>query len=67
MTSRTTGTAAAAVCWAVCRPDGVLTWLLLAGAILSEVSATISLKLSEGFTRLVPSVIVVVGYGVSFV
>ena len=35
-------------------------------AVLSEVIATTSLKFSEGFTKLVPSVIVVVGYGVSF-
>jgi small multidrug resistance pump len=45
----------------------VTTWLWLAGAILSEVSATISLKLSDGFTKLVPGVVVVVGYGASFV
>ncbi len=42
-------------------------WLLLAGAILSEVTATISLKLSEGFSKLVPSVIVVVGYVCAFI
>jgi small multidrug resistance pump len=41
-------------------------WLLLAGAILTEVVATISLKLSDGFSRVVPSVVVVVGYLVSF-
>jgi small multidrug resistance pump len=35
-------------------------------AVLSEVTATTALKLSEGFTKLVPSVIVVVGYGLSF-
>ncbi len=35
-------------------------------AILSEVIATTSLKFSEGFTKLVPSLIVVVGYGLSF-
>jgi small multidrug resistance pump len=35
-------------------------------AILSEVIATTSLKFSEGFTRLVPSLIVIVGYGLSF-
>jgi small multidrug resistance pump len=42
-------------------------WLLLAGAILSEVTATISLKLSEGFSKLVPSIIVVVGYACAFI
>jgi small multidrug resistance pump len=35
-------------------------------AVLSEVTATTSLKYSEGFTKLVPSVIVVLGYGASF-
>jgi small multidrug resistance pump len=37
-------------------------WLFLAGAIITEVIATTALKLSEGFTRLVPSIVVVVGY-----
>ncbi len=37
-------------------------WLMLAAAIACEVVATTSLKLSMGFTRLVPSIIVVVGY-----
>lgn len=41
-------------------------WMLLAGAILTEVLATISLKLSDGFSRMAPSVVVVVGYLVSF-
>jgi small multidrug resistance pump len=44
-----------------------MVWVLLAGAILSEVAATISLRLSEGFAKAVPSTIVVVGYLVSFV
>jgi len=44
-----------------------MVWVLLAGAILSEVAATISLRLSEGFTKAVPSTIVVVGYLASFV
>ncbi len=35
-------------------------------AILSEVIATSSLKFSEGFTKLVPSAVVVIGYGLSF-
>ncbi len=41
-------------------------WLLLTVAIVSEVIATSALKASEGFTRLVPSCIVVVGYGIAF-
>ncbi len=35
-------------------------------AILSEVIATTALKLSDDFTKIVPSVIVVIGYGASF-
>ncbi|MEV0437079.1 MULTISPECIES: DMT family transporter [Nocardia] len=43
-----------------------MTLLLLALAIASEVTATVSLKLSEGFTKPVPSVVVVLGYGAAF-
>lgn len=43
-----------------------MAYLLLTLAIASEVIATVSLKLSEGFTRLVPSVVVVVGYLAAF-
>jgi len=42
------------------------TALILFFAILSEVIATTSLKLSDGFTKIVPSLIVVIGYGASF-
>ena len=41
-------------------------WLFLFAAIISEVTATSSLKASAGFTKVIPSVIVVVGYGLSF-
>ncbi len=41
-------------------------WLILGIAIVSEVIATSALKASDGFTRLLPSVIVVVGYGIAF-
>jgi len=44
----------------------VKNFIILFLAILSEVIATTSLKFSEGFTKLVPSLIVVVGYGLSF-
>jgi small multidrug resistance pump len=40
--------------------------LLLALAIVSEVAATLALRSTDGFTRLLPSAIVVVGYGISF-
>ena len=42
-------------------------WFWLAGAILAEVTGTIALRFSEGFSRLVPSVVVVLGYGAAFV
>jgi small multidrug resistance pump len=41
-------------------------WLLLAIAILAEVVGTSALKASAGFSRLVPSVVVVLGYAVAF-
>lgn len=41
-------------------------WLQLLLAIVAEVVATSALKASDGFTRLWPAVIVVLGYSVSF-
>ncbi len=41
-------------------------WLFLFAAIISEVTATSSLKASDGFIKLLPSIIVVVGYALSF-
>lgn len=41
-------------------------WLLLAGAIAAEVVATSSLKLAAGFTRPLPSLVVVAGYVLAF-
>jgi small multidrug resistance pump len=41
-------------------------WLALAIAIVAEVIATTALKASNEFTRLLPSLIVVVGYGTAF-
>ena len=35
-------------------------------AVVSEVTATTALKFSEGFTKLIPSLVVVAGYGLSF-
>ena len=43
-----------------------MTYFYLTIAIIAEVAATSALKASEEFTRLVPSLIVVVGYGVAF-
>lgn len=44
-----------------------MVWVYLGGAILSEVLATISLRLSEGMSKWAPGVVVVVGYLLSFV
>tara|TARA_B100000405_G_scaffold214800_1_gene151752 strand:+ start:69 stop:395 length:327 start_codon:yes stop_codon:yes gene_type:complete len=41
-------------------------WYFLALAILSEVVGTLALKMSNGFSILLPSIIVVVGYSTSF-
>ncbi|GHD47945.1 small multidrug resistance pump [Marinobacter persicus] len=41
-------------------------WLFLALAIIAEVVGTSALKSSEGFTRLGPTTVVVIGYVVAF-
>ena len=41
-------------------------WTFLAMAIFSEVVATSSLKSTEGFTNLIPSIVVLVGYSAAF-
>lgn len=41
-----------------------LSFLLM--SILAEVIATTTLKASEGFSRFWPSLIVIIGYGISF-
>jgi small multidrug resistance pump len=43
-----------------------MNWLYLAIAIVAEVIATSALKASEGFTRPLPSTLVVAGYGTAF-
>ena len=43
-----------------------MSWLYLAIAIVAEVIATSALKAADGFTRLGPSAVVVVGYCTSF-
>jgi small multidrug resistance pump len=42
-------------------------WLLLAGAILAEVTATLALRGTADAFRPLPVLVVIVGYGVSFV
>jgi small multidrug resistance pump len=41
-------------------------YALLGIAIVAEVIATSAMRASEGFSRLVPAVVVVLGYGVAF-
>ena len=41
-------------------------YLYLGIAVAAEVIATSALKASDGFTRLLPSLVVVVGYGIAF-
>ena len=41
-------------------------YVYLAVAIVAEVVATSALKATEGFSRLIPSVVVVCGYGLAF-
>jgi small multidrug resistance pump len=43
-----------------------MAYLYLAIAIIAEVTATSALKASNEFTKLIPSTIVVVGYGLAF-
>ncbi len=42
-------------------------WLYLAGAIVLEVAGTSCMKLSQGFSRLIPSILIFVFYSLSFV
>ena len=41
-------------------------WAVLSGAILFEVAGTTCMRLSDGFTRLTPSVLIFVFYALSF-
>ncbi len=44
----------------------MLHWLALAGAIALEIAGTVSMKLSHGFTRPLPSVLLFAFYAASF-
>ena len=44
----------------------MLFWLCLAGAIALEIAGTVSMKLSRGFTVLLPSIMLFVFYACSF-
>ncbi len=43
-----------------------MAWLYLSIAILAEVAGTIALKYSQGFTKPLPLLVVVFGYGLAF-
>lgn len=47
-------------------PTFAQAWWLLSVAIFFEICGTVSMRLSEGFTRLTPSVLIFVFYAVSF-
>lgn len=42
-------------------------YLTLSGAIVAEILATTSMKYSDGFSKLWPSLVTALGYGVAFV
>jgi small multidrug resistance pump len=42
-------------------------WIILSVAILLEVVGTSCMKLSQGFSRIIPSILIFVFYGLSFV
>jgi small multidrug resistance pump len=44
-----------------------MAWAMLAVAIAAEVTGTIALKYSDGFTRWVPTTVTAIGYVLSFV
>jgi len=44
-----------------------MVWIYLTFAITTEVAGTVALKFTDGFTRVVPSAVVIVGYALSFV
>ena len=42
-------------------------WILLAISIIAEIVGTSALNPSEGFSKLVPTIVVLIGYGIAFV
>lgn len=44
----------------------MVAYLLLAGAIAAEVTGTVALKFADGFSQLVPSIVVVISYATAF-
>ena len=46
--------------------EGFMAYIYLLIAIIAEVAGTSALKASDGFTKSIPNVIVVIGYGLAF-
>ena len=44
-----------------------MSWIYLCLAIISEIAGTISMKFSQGFTKILPSILIFVFYGISMV
>jgi small multidrug resistance pump len=44
----------------------MISWIYLAAAIVLEVAGTTCMKLSQGFARMIPSILIFVFYGLSF-
>lgn len=42
-------------------------WILLVMAIVFEVTGTVSMKLSEGFSKALPSAMIFINYGLAFI
>ena len=42
-------------------------WFWLSIAVVAEVFATIALKASDGFTKIYPAFIVIIGYSITFI
>ena len=45
----------------------MLSWFWLSIAVIAEVFATLALKASDGFTKIYPVFIVIIGYSIAFV
>lgn len=44
-----------------------VSWMYMMGAIFGEIAGTICIKLSDGFTKPIPSILVLVFYGASMI
>ncbi|MEG3954725.1 multidrug efflux SMR transporter [Microcoleus sp. herbarium2] len=49
------------------KPHYSVSWIYLMLAVVLEAAGTIYMKFSEGFTKVVPSVLMLVFYGISFI